>query len=630
LNKQDEEMEGPTMKARLLGVVALLFDYFRKICTVAHDQFLSLSRRRLLVSITAGVLAALFLFWFVDKVIYYFLVRSYIDQVADVLDLNKHLINALVLLSFLAVVFFANLIWSFSKQKRRIGIAGIAALLVAHSLVLWFGTRDKFFDQAGTAVKCYVVTRDGTVTYGNRHGIDQATGRQCRPVTPEVVERLEEYRKGRLPQRVADTDPTFFSPRSGEPIVWYYLSKQKGIEIFDLMGFHPETGAELIPITKEIVETWREQPKQRCMPKRVDPEKFPFFDPRTREPKVWYSRDKDGNYEFYDCPGFHTGTGQELLVISQEIADEVLGKSARRAPNPVDITTFVIFDPNTGAARAWYWRGENINYEFFDGPGFHPRNGEPLKLFTKEAMQNWDREIKEEKVRLDRENKKRADEEEKRKDDLAKKEAADKKARDDERARLTQAAGLCDDLAANPSDSNRLGEGVPFDNLKARAKEAVSNCEIAISQNPAQLRFKYQLARALHWTDRKRAFDILQELVRQRYPAAFDNLGWLYLTEKKDPSGAITLFKAGAQAGDADSMLSLAEMIDRNHLTVANPAQEKLALYQRAAQLGNKTAITAYQVELAKVQNEEQRRMQELQQQRMMLQMFGTVLRNIH
>ena len=618
------------MKARLLGVVALLFDYFRKICTVAHDQFLSLSRRRLLVSIAAGVLAALFLFWFVDKVIYYFLVRSYIDQVADVLDLNKHLINALVLLSFLAVVFFANLIWSFSKQKRRIGIAGIAALLVAHSVVLWFGTRDKFFDQAGTAVKCYVVTRDGTVTYGNRHGIDQATGRQCRPVTPEVVERLEEYRKGRLPQRVADTDPTFFSPRSGEPIVWYYLSKQKGIEIFDLMGFHPETGAELIPITKEIVETWREQPKQRCMPKRVDPEKFPFFDPRTREPKVWYSRDKDGNYEFYDCPGFHTGTGQELLVISQEIADEVLGKSARRAPNPVDITTFVIFDPNTGAARAWYWRGENINYEFFDGPGFHPRNGEPLKLFTKEAMQNWDREIKEEKVRLDRENKKRADEEEKRKDDLAKKEAADKKARDDERARLTQAAGLCDDLAANPSDSNRLGEGVPFDNLKARAKEAVSNCEIAISQNPAQLRFKYQLARALHWTDRKRAFDILQELVRQRYPAAFDNLGWLYLTEKKDPSGAITLFKAGAQAGDSDSMLSLAEMIDRNHLTVANPAQEKLALYQRAAQLGNKTAITAYQVELAKVQNEEQRRMQELQQQRMMLQMFGTVLRNIH
>ena len=174
-----------------------------------------------------------------------------------------------------------------------------------------------------------------------------------------------------------------------------------------------------------------------------------------------------------------------------------------------------------------------------------------------------------------------------------------------------------------------MGEGVPFDNLKAQAKEAVSNCEIAVSQNPDQLRFKYQLARALHWTDRKRAFDILQELVRQRYPAAFDNLGWLYLTERKDPGRAIALFQAGTQVGDSDSMLSLAEMIERNHLTVVNPVQEKLALYQRAAQLGNKTAITAYQVELAKVQNAEQGRVQQLQQQQMMLQVLGSVLRNI-
>ena len=64
-------------------------------------------------------------------------------------------------------------------------------------------------------------------------------------------------------------------------------------------------------------------------------------------------------------------------------------------------------------------------------------------------------------------------------------------------------------------------------------------------------------------------------------------------------------------------------MIERNHLTVANPAQEKLALYQRAAQLGNKTAITAYQVELAEVQNAERGRVQQLQQQQMMLQMLG-------
>jgi hypothetical protein len=192
--------------------------------------------------------------------------------VADVFDINKHLVNAFVLVTFLAAVFFGNYIFSFSKRKRLVGISGIAALLVANSLLLWIGTRDKFFDRSGAAIKCYVVTRDGKVSYGEQPGIDQATGRQCRPVTPEMVERLEEYKKGKLPLRIAESDPTFFSSRTGEPIVWYYQSKQKGIELFDLMGFHPETGVELTPITKEVVETWRQQPKQRCTPSRVDPE----------------------------------------------------------------------------------------------------------------------------------------------------------------------------------------------------------------------------------------------------------------------------------------------------------------------------------------------------------------------
>ena len=109
-----------------------------------------------------------------------------------------------------------------------------------------------------------------------------------------------------------------------------------------------------------------------------------------------------------------------------------------------------------------------------------------------------------------------------------------------------------------------------------------------------------------------------------------DNLGWLYLTEKKDPNGAIAQFRSGAQAGDSDSMLSLAEMISRGHLVVTNLAGEKLTLYQRAAKLGNKTAITAYQNQLAEIQNEEQGRLLQLHQQEMMLQLLGGALGRIH
>jgi hypothetical protein len=121
-----------------------------------------------------------------------------------------------------------------------VGIAGIAALLIGHSLVLWYGTRTDYFDRSGKAIKCYVLTRDGKVTYGERAGIDPTTGRLCRLLTAEMLERLKQYEMGKRPQQITDTNPTFFDPRTGEPIVWYYRSKTD-IEIFDLNADPPNT-----------------------------------------------------------------------------------------------------------------------------------------------------------------------------------------------------------------------------------------------------------------------------------------------------------------------------------------------------------------------------------------------------
>ena len=69
-----------------------------------------------------------------------------------------------------------------------------------------------------------------------------------------MLERLREYEKGNRPQKIQTADPTFFDLRTGEPIVWYYKDKNGVIELFNLMGFHPQSGDELSPVTKEIVE----------------------------------------------------------------------------------------------------------------------------------------------------------------------------------------------------------------------------------------------------------------------------------------------------------------------------------------------------------------------------------------
>jgi TPR repeat protein len=144
--------------------------------------------------------------------------------------------------------------------------------------------------------------------------------------------------------------------------------------------------------------------------------------------------------------------------------------------------------------------------------------------------------------------------------------------------------------------------------------------------SPSELRFQYQLGRALGLRDRKRAFEIETALTRQKYPAAFDNVGWMYLYDKKDQATAVQYFKTGSQLGDADAMVSLAEMIDRHYFAPENSYDMKLALWRQAAELGHTGAAKALENEAAKA---EQQQIQQLNQQRaqqMMIQMIGGII----
>ena len=192
----------------------------------------------------------------------------------------------------------------------------------------------------------YVITHDASqpVRYCEAPGIDPVTGRECREIRPQILQRLREYEKGKRPKKIASSDPTFFDLQSGEPIVWYSKDKNGMIEIFDLMGYHPTTGEELFPITKEDAREWDEQQH------KVPPQ----------------------------------------------------------APNLVPLRdSTVFFDPVTGAPLLWFSRKTEGEYEFFDAPGFNPRNGEPLKRFTKDEMNTYQQKLRDEQDSLERQNKER-------------------------------------------------------------------------------------------------------------------------------------------------------------------------------------------------------------------------------
>jgi hypothetical protein len=157
-----------------------------------------------------------------------------------------------------------------------------------------------------------------------------------------------------------------------------------------MMGFHPDNGEELRPITKEIVEIWKTQsvdrrPVDRRLPQRVNPAAFSFFDQLSGEPRAWYWGGPDGTYEFYDSPGYQPRTGDKLSVVTQGVLDV-------------------------------YWKGLRERAE-------------------KEELKNRELAAREEGERRDRE-----------------------------------AVQLCDQLAANPTDRRRVGNGLTFELLASKAK----------------------------------------------------------------------------------------------------------------------------------------------------------------
>lgn len=533
------------------------------------------------------IVATVLVFWVFNQVFFYLAAKTYVDEISQAYNLNRGFTNALVWAAFALFVFFAGCAFSLSKTRRNIGYIGALVLVIGQGVLL--GLRDANYDTSGNALKCYVLTRDG-IKVLNHVGTDPDTGRECKLLTPQMVEKYNAYRNGRRPQLVTDNDPIFFDPVSGEPVIWF--SQTSGhVDLFDLMGFDPRTGEELKAIDRATIERWRSQSAKivRRAPNRIsDPDKFGFFDPVSGKPKVWYWISAAGEYEFYDGPGFHQKFGEELkLITPQAIADWRKGLEEKRKAEETK-------------ARE---ERERIAREAAE------------QKAAAEARAAADRQAAEAKAAAERQA-------------TEAKAAADRQI--EENLQRQQQAGMdCDRLAANPTDARRRTDsvGVGFDALKFQAQAAFDACQAAVKQAPSEQRYQYQLGRAAQFVDKKKAFELFTSLTRAGYAAAFDNLGGMYL-EKNDTGAATKLFQAGVAAGDADSMLSLAYMIGKGYYTPPIPVGERLALLQRSAQLGNQQAQITFQEDMQKLQAANQEAAAKAEMQRQMIDLFGAVVQN--
>ena len=629
-------------------------------------MFGGLGGKILLPSILLKIVGAVFVaavgLWIVDRVVIYQTTRGYIDDISYVFDLNRHLAQAFTFVIFAILVVGFRYCVSIYYKRRLLGLAIVGVFLVGNSLLLWWGTRNEAFTQGKVATKCFVITRTA-ITFGEHPGTDPTTGEDCVLVTPEIAEQINAYANGRRPARIASNNPTFFDRATGWPVVWYVVGEKDEVQLFDLMGFDPESGQRLLPISPKVAAVWKQQEDQRRQdrerqsrkaPKAIDGKVGSFFDPVTGKSQVWFWRDPaDGHFEFFDAEGFHPQNGQLLAPVTPEVVSDWIkwtketsaakANAVKKAPQRIDPAQYAFFDPISGKPRVWYWRNQDGDYEFYDAEGFQQITGQPLTIINSDVVADWTRrqaeKLQKQKQTEDLERQKTEELRlQKLKDDEAKRQlqqqqaAAEQEKRDQEAQRVAKAAHageLCDADAANPLDQAKPTgvSGVTFEVLRANSVEAVDACRTALATTPSNLRYKYQLARALQAQANTQpdAMKLFGELVGARYLPAYDNLGWLNVSLSKNFPRAAALFRQGIQLGDPESMVSLTALFDSDF---AQPqgGEDKWELLSRAAQLGHPGAQAAVKEEQDRRAEEAQKQAQQQQQQQQVMQMMGTFL----
>jgi TPR repeat protein len=150
---------------------------------------------------------------------------------------------------------------------------------------------------------------------------------------------------------------------------------------------------------------------------------------------------------------------------------------------------------------------------------------------------------------------------------------------------------LCDELAAHPSDPNKVGEGVSFDDIDTDKAQAA--CMSAVELYPNTMRFELQLGRTYaRQKNQLEAVKWYRKAAEQGSASAQLNLGVKYdngVGVAEDNTEAVRWYRLAAEQGHAPAQKSLGYMYD-NGEGVAEDNTEAVRWYRLAAEQGHAPA----------------------------------------
>jgi hypothetical protein len=98
----------------------------------------------------------------------------------------------------------------------------------------------------------------------------------------------------------------------------------------------------------------------------------------------------DNGVVYSDKPGVNTRTGHTWKEVTPEMIPKLkLWEKGVEDFHSVDPSTARWFNPITGVAELWYYKHADGSFEFYNKPGYHPKNSERLIEVTQHIYMEW-------------------------------------------------------------------------------------------------------------------------------------------------------------------------------------------------------------------------------------------------
>lgn len=116
-----------------------------------------------------------------------------------------------------------------------------------------------------------------------------------------------------------------FFGKDGQPRRFYVIRPDEGLVVTGAQTPDPTISEIPRPITREIVPSiramYRGQAPVALKPTEIDETRF--FDPSSGRSLIWYHKDANGTFRFYNGPGFDPESQEPLLPINKELVPSV-------------------------------------------------------------------------------------------------------------------------------------------------------------------------------------------------------------------------------------------------------------------------------------------------------------------